>query len=856
MARSVVFNGITRFTPGGITKVNTDALNQVSFTAPSVIGIIGESDGGVPSATGGVVTLNNPAKAVSTFRAGPLVDAITAAFQSSGDSRVPGGASEVVVYKVNAGTPSTVHVPDPSNAILRTTASGASTATTVNVTGPLVANQFADRWVSVGFNSLVLAPLTATGGTTTTADVVTSEDAYVGKMIQFGALTPTSALRDQYAIIIANDGTTITFDHVLPAVVANLDTFDVLGTGRVRVTSNTTGALSVTPALPAAPASADGVYIHPTLFLATTSDYGLHTASTTLDIANVGSAYRVTVVQDGSSQNSENIGGQNALQLVYRGGSISSTDTVDTGTAPTATVVGLTLGGLGVDAVAGNTVVFADPATGISEQHRISSNTAAELTLTAPGLSSDFLASVQASPSGTIQVEIRTVTDALAAVTGSAGAATNFATTISGVVGDDLSTTISATTTLQQLVDAINANSNYLAVVPSGIDGTMLASELDFTPHIKVNIQADIAVNGGAGFKRDLQQVINWINSTSSYLTASRHTVEDDDGGYLGASALTESTFITPLSLYGGTRGVSTNSDWQTALDALLLETNVSLVVPLIDQNLSVEALGSTATWASVAAQLAAHVTAARGVAGTERGGFLGFRGTKAAVIAAANSLNDYDIQLCAQSPTVLNAQGTLTLFGPRMQAVMAASMRAGVAEVGEPLTHKYLRVSALTQDSSWDPVDATDATDMIKAGVLFATVVKKKGTRWERDLTTWVKDDNLACMEGSVRSIVRTVAKGVRTELDDTFTGRKASPTTIGSVRDTVATLMNLYRQEGLIVDSTDPATGETIRAWHSLRVFSDGDVVRVNVGIFPVPGINFELTEIFLQMPTQSAA
>ena len=93
MARSVTFNGITRFTPGGITRINAAALNQVVLSANSIVGIIGESEGGAPGATGGLVSLFDPARAADLFRSGPIVDALGLVFQSSNDPDVPGGAS-------------------------------------------------------------------------------------------------------------------------------------------------------------------------------------------------------------------------------------------------------------------------------------------------------------------------------------------------------------------------------------------------------------------------------------------------------------------------------------------------------------------------------------------------------------------------------------------------------------------------------------------------------------------------------------------------------------------------------------------------------------------------------------------
>jgi hypothetical protein len=189
------------------------------------------------------------------------------------------------------------------------------------------------------------------------------------------------------------------------------------------------------------------------------------------------------------------------------------------------------------------------------------------------------------------------------------------------------------------------------------------------------------------------------------------------------------------------------------------------------------------------------------------------------------------------------------------MLAVMAASMRSGVQEVAEPLTHKLVRSSGMTQDATWDPGDLTDANEMIINGVLFTETIDGVGTRWVRDLTTWVADDNLAYSEGSIRDAVRFVAYGLRTTLVERFTGKKAAPSTIANVKDAAATFLELTRQDDIIVDSTDPTTGSTIKAYHNLKVTSSGDTVRINVGIFPVPGINFQLTDIYLQLPTQSS-
>jgi hypothetical protein len=228
--------------------------------------------------------------------------------------------------------------------------------------------------------------------------------------------------------------------------------------------------------------------------------------------------------------------------------------------------------------------------------------------------------------------------------------------------------------------------------------------------------------------------------------------------------------------------------------------------------------------------------------------------GTLTQLIAQGNSLNDTDIAISGQQIQVLDVDGNLTLQPEWALAVAAAGMRAGMPEVGEPLTHKYLRTSQLTQDSSWDPADRTDANQLIAAGILFAESIRGKGTRFVRDLTSYVQDDNLAYAEGSVRDVVRYVSYGLRTLLEDRFTGVKATPTNAQGIKDTSSEFLELMRSNNIIVDSTDD-DGNFVKAFHNLRVTISGDIATVRVGVFPVVGINFQLNDIYLQLPSQAA-
>lgn len=782
MTRSITWNGVTRYRPGGITKISVSPLDQVGISARGIIGLVGEADGGEPGSSAGLVVFNDPSKALETYKSGPLVDAIRLAFQSSGDPLVPGGASEVVVYKTNSSAASSINLPRNTVSVVSDTAAAGSTTTTVNLTtGGLTVNAMVGRWVDVTLAALPGSPVY-----------------------------------------------------------------------RRRITANAASALTVTPALPAAPSATNPVAIRANWLTVTSRDYGAHTNGISVDVAydTTNGKYQVTVSDNGVDQISEQLGGRNYMQVLYRGGANAvASDTVNTATT-TVSSIALTSGGLTPSAHAGASLVITpDPTAPDPIYLKITTNSASALTLDKP-LTADQLAALQ---NGVSTVEIKNVTNAVGLFTGASGVATVFTTTVTGVTGDNLSISLAANMTLRDLVKEINKNVNYLATIPGGVNAdTTLAANFDFATS-NVNIQT-MADNTSAGFRQDINDIVVWFNNNCQYATAVRPTTATLDGQTPPVTDPVYSLAPTSFELVGGSRGTSTNSSFQAGLDALLTR-KVDYVVPLVDQNLTNEGYGSTATWASVSQQLRAHVILGRGTAGLERGGFIGFIGTKTALVAASNSLNDPDVQIVGQNPMYLDSTSSLVTGTPRLFAVMAASMRAGVPEIGEPLTHKLIRTAGLTQDASWDPTDLTDSADLIKAGCLFAEYVPGTGYRWVRDLTTYTASDNICLAEGSVRDAVRAVAYTLRTEIDNRFTGRKATPTTIASIRDLAVKVLEKFRGENVIVDSTDPVTGQTVKAYHNLKVYSEGDVARLVVSIFPVPGINFEISEIYLQTPSQAA-
>jgi phage tail sheath gpL-like len=267
------------------------------------------------------------------------------------------------------------------------------------------------------------------------------------------------------------------------------------------------------------------------------------------------------------------------------------------------------------------------------------------------------------------------------------------------------------------------------------------------------------------------------------------------------------------------------------------------------------DGFGSTATFTSVAAQLKSHVQEARGTAQSERGGYLGMEGTFAEILAQAAILNDTDVQLFPQKLTVLNVNGELTEMPEWVSAVTAAGMRSGAPEVGTPLTFKLVKTTDLSQDSSWSPQNLTNKNQLIQGGVMFVEPAPTGGFRWVRDLTTHLLDDNIAFIDGNVRDSVRFIAYDLRNFIENRFTGLKAIPATVASIKESTAAQLRTYLNANIIVESRDPENPNStaiIPGFRRLRVSVQGNTAEIKVQIFPAIGIVFELISLTLGLAT----
>lgn len=772
MARFVTFNGITRFDPGGITKINAKALSPVGLSAAGVVAIIGEADDGAP---GEIITIDDPALAKELFGSGALADAIRVAFDPSNDIRIPGGAQRVLAYKVNSSLQASTSMYG-DEAVVTDTADTGSTSTVV-----------------------ILA----------TADIANDDD-YVGKWLWWdgGASGIAQARR-----IVDSDATA--------------------------------DSVTVSPAFDGVPVVSDDVEIRENQLELTSAAYGVNGNNISIEFeAGVAVNKYVVTLSDGSlTEASPEILGDPALYLKYVGGPIE-----DAGGAVSA----VTSTGCSVDVAAPPTLnAWAGMILRFSNglQREIATNSAADPSVVVFAAGNNLTADEISDLSGAT-AQVIDVTSATASMTGANGVATGLTSAVLPTA-DDLALTFNPDETLSQFATRVNATTNYEAVIPDGVNGdVILMKEFDYgTAATAVDVRHDAAVDSddSGHFRRDLHELVAWINDFSELATAVRST----DGAGEGS----ELPLVTSAKQYltGGARGTSSNTDWQAAFDALA-NVRCNHVVPLISQDLVNEGNSSTATFASVAAQAKAHAQLMRGSGQSERAVYIGMSGSRSDMLSQAAALNDTDVQLYAQKFTTLDVDGSLKEMDEWCAALTAAGMRSGAPEVGEPLTFKLCKTTALSQDSSWAPDDKTDRNALIQAGIMFAEESSTAGFRWVRDITTHVLDDNIAFIDAHTRDAVRFLAYDLRTSLEDRFTGEKATPATVASIKEHIANKMSLYLEDNIIVRSDDPENPSgvaSIPGYRRLRVSVVGNTASIKVEIFPVTGIVFQLSEIFLQLP-----
>jgi hypothetical protein len=839
MARFITFNGITLVHPGGISRVDINALAQVLPGARGIVGLIGEADGGQPDVA---VTLSDPALAKSIFTSGPLADAIRLAFESGKDPRIPGGASRVVAIKTNQSTQSTITVEGRlglgtagENQMILTSVSYGAVQPWFAIEADLLAP---DRYQMTINEDPITEVISDVGGRPLFGlelngpeeEIVHYRGTATGTALNVFTIldtaVPATLLADMYVRIISSSA---------PLIV-----------GEVRRITAFTPATDIT-----------------------VSDTEI--ASGFAAIVPINTVYEVyshrvftvplTAVTNGANPtltlNDTNVAG-NAVKESAAGIAANRFD------------------GLMVRVVSG---------AGQGQLRSIASaalvgapGTAIVLTLEAVPFDAAFV------PVAADQVALIDMLATTATITGTAGQSTQLQTTVTWgtsvnavpAPAVDQTIVLNAIKTLADLATEINATvavatqptagSIYNAFVGPGRSPLVIGNTFDFD---NLNAAVDLRMDYTTGVQQttkrsslmdDLQSLIDAINSYSGIITAVRSTTVGATPALTGAGATELFSTAAPLFLAGGARGIASNTNYQDAFNELL-NHRVNTVVPLISRDASNEPFGSTATINAVIAQCISHLGTAAGPGRSERNAYMGVDVTGvtanqqlATLLSIVSANATFRAHMNFQRNDNLDVDGNLITYPEWGMSVLAAGMQAG-SPVGEPLTFKFIKTSGITNPTGIDPQDRTTSDQLKFGGVMFSEFIVGQGNRWVHHTTMWLADDNLANTDGNVREVLDHCSYEWRRLIEDRFTGTKGTPRSVASAKSYTEEIFEGFRQDDIIVDSQDPDTGALVRAYTPPKITLTGDILALQIGIFPVIGINFETLEIFAQLPVITA-
>lgn len=358
--------------------------------------------------------------------------------------------------------------------------------------------------------------------------------------------------------------------------------------------------------------------------------------------------------------------------------------------------------------------------------------------------------------------------------------------------------------TVGQLVDRINAVAGFAATVLDGNGERATLNGLDSVANAPCKAAAYTVT-------ANLQAIVDWFNSQGEGFVAAARVA--------GAGAVPANVPFTYLS--GGTDGVATNSDWQSAFDVLQAE-DVQWVVPLSD-SAAIHAMADThAGYMSNIARMERRVLVGGGTGVTDDD-----------ALAAAKALNSDRTSYTHLGVYAYNSAGALTLYPAYFAAVLIAAGFAG-SNPGTPMTNKALKVAGVERNLR----NPTDTDRLILGGVLCVENTQD-GFKVVKSISTWLTNSNYNRVEQSTGAAVDFVSRNVRNAVD-ALRGRKMTPQLLAEAISRADTALRALAQP----EPIGPAVivGDRINpAYKNIVATIEGDVLKVEFQCSPVIPCNY---------------
>jgi hypothetical protein len=395
--------------------------------------------------------------------------------------------------------------------------------------------------------------------------------------------------------------------------------------------------------------------------------------------------------------------------------------------------------------------------------------------------------------------------------------------------GETLTYTLTTTTTIQNVIDFITANSTvWQAAFPGlatigGVTTFAGGTNANFpgasiTPATLANV-LDATTTTAAGAT---QGPVTVTANTPLLLTAINQAIADLSNSasfpFFSVARTTLLTVPVPntsgfLYATGGADGTLTSAaHYQTAMD--VLKTVDTGVVCVAVPSGTTDSMLQTLHY-----MLDGHCQYMSGGGATPQRERIQVFGPNLGkdlptAIAWANYVNSGRSAMIWPGVIDQDRNGNTVTYPPYITAAQIGGMLCGnLANVA--LTRKYIKALGLEVLPTWTTPTNNQTTKLlpadidaaVQAGIMVVAYVPGKGYRIVQSLTTWTQDTSYLNRELSVRRCADWIVRDVRDTLDGRFIGQTNSPGLVARVVDTVTMILRGYAERGwLIGDATNP--------------------------------------------------
>ncbi len=419
--------------------------------------------------------------------------------------------------------------------------------------------------------------------------------------------------------------------------------------------------------------------------------------------------------------------------------------------------------------------------------------------------------------------------------------------TVTGGSGADLDLDLADYPTIADLAVYINAQTGYSAAVGTNVIGQLSPLKLD---------DGTFAICSSWGAKAGRIKVDAWkfyqaISEGSVLAQLGTDTVEQ------AASGLPD-VMASQLFMSGGTKGATTDAQFQAAIDALE-SVRGNFLIPLFSRDAADDIedgltdSASSYTIEAINAYCKTHVIKmSQPKKRKSRQAFVSYKGTFADAREAAANMASFRVAMTFQDFKNTSSTGGITQFQPWMGAVLAAGAQA--AGIYRPIVHKGINCSGVLQAArDYNDQNDTNVENALLAGLLPATRVAIEdggGIRWESDQTTYGRDDNFVFNSLQAVYVADLISLSTAIRMEKVFVGKSLADISATQAKGVFEAIMQDFMRLKFITRSDGAEKG-----WKDLKIKIQGPAMLVTATIFEATGLYFIPINFVINQVTQTA-